>query len=360
MRKLTLQDFQYELPAHLIAQQPLSQRDQSRLCFRDRGGTAVHSTFSKILDHLPRQSLLVINDTRVIPCRLLSNLSTGGKVEFFLLRQLSQSPNTWSAMGKPMKKIRQLTEISLDKDCHAKLKFNESGTELEMTFNLEGSSFLDWLNRSGYVPLPPYIKRPDAKSALSSEDKKNYQTVYANQPGSVAAPTAGLHFTPELRQRMEQSGIEFCPLTLHVGLGTFKPVTSEDPHQHQMHSETYVVPAASHRQIQAAREAGRPIIAVGTTSLRSLESFYAHPEPESLVDTWQSTNLFIWPETDTTIYKPKIASGIITNFHQPGSTLFMLICALIGYDDAVEVYKECVERQYRFFSYGDSCLFLFS
>ncbi|MGE0171479.1 MAG: tRNA preQ1(34) S-adenosylmethionine ribosyltransferase-isomerase QueA [Oligoflexales bacterium] len=357
MRELTLNDFQYDLPSNLIAQQPLKQRDQSRLCFRDRQGKVEHRKFSQLPDCLPPQSLIVVNDTRVIPCRLLTKLSTGGKVEFFLLSQKSKNPNVWTAMGKPMKKIRHLKEIRFDQTCSATLDFRDDN-EIELTFNLGDSEFFDWINSAGYVPLPPYIKRPDPQNQLSSEDRQTYQTVYAKQPGSVAAPTAGLHFTPELRNRLEERGMTFCSITLHVGLGTFKPVTSDDPHQHHMHSENYVVSGETHRLIEEARTAGRPIIAVGTTSLRCLESFYAKPDPGGSVDKWQSTNLFIWPKTDATVYKPKTANGIITNFHQPGSTLFMLICALLGYKNATSLYRDCVEREYRFFSYGDSCLFL--
>jgi S-adenosylmethionine:tRNA ribosyltransferase-isomerase len=366
MAKLTLKDFHYELGDDLIAQVPLPKRDQARL-LAWKGRQISHHTIANLPELLPTGTLLVMNDTRVIPSRLFGRLSTGGQVEIFLLEPNGDG-STWEAMGRPFKKLREDTVIEFDGGLKGtivnRLRIDSPQPSLTIRFSIDETSFLSWLHEHGRLPLPPYIKREvllsDEKKSL---DKERYQTVYADQHGSVAAPTAGLHFTPEVLEALAQRGVQTSSVTLHVGAGTFLPVKTDDIDQHEMHSERYLVPSTTLELILKTKAEDKPVIAVGTTSLRTLEGFFhsyeSIDEMKKNCDRWQRTNIFIRPNNTEDKHKPWCFDAIMTNFHQPESTLLMLVSALIGYPVMRNIYEEAIKEKYRFFSYGDSSLLWF-
>jgi S-adenosylmethionine:tRNA ribosyltransferase-isomerase len=364
---LVLDDFIYDLPAELIAQQPLANKDESRLLVRHSDGSLEDRLFQDILHIIPKDSIIVVNNSKVIPSRLFGNLATGAKVEIFLLNpvQNDAGKNRWKAIGKPGKKIKKGITIRFQDNCTATIVDREtSAMEFYLDFNLEFELFYHWLDKHGFIPLPPYIQRKAPKPAMLSEDRDTYQTVYASAKGSVAAPTAGLHFTDSLVARLKERGISILTVTLHVGAGTFMPVKNQNLDLHKMHEEWYSISAATLETLKQAKKSGKKVIAVGTTTLRSLESFYLeHGCDENSFpshNSWHKTTLFIKPQTRTSVYKPWMIDGIITNFHQPGSTLFMLVSALLSLNEARRVYQHAVEERYRFFSYGDACFFWLS
>lgn len=337
---MQLSDFYYDLPQELIAQDPLLKRDNSRLMVLDREeGTIEHKHFYDVISYLKEGDCLVINDTKVIPARLIGEKEgTGAAIEVLLLKRLDDC--TWETLVKPGKKARVGARIIFGggKLVGEVIDIVEEGNRI-VRFEYEGI-FEEILDELGQMPLPPYITH-------KLEDKNRYQTVYAEHEGSAAAPTAGLHFTKELLDRLSQKGIIVANVTLHVGLGTFRPVKVENIQEHHMHSELFVVTEEEAAKINAARAAGGRIICVGTTSLRTLES--TTDENGIVHADSRETDIFIYPG-----YRFKAADCLITNFHLPESTLLMLVSALAGRDNILNAYKTAVNEKYRFFSFGDA------
>jgi len=333
-------DFYYDLPKELIAQDPLTDRASSRLMLLDKkSGERRHTDFHHIIDYLQKGDCLVINDTKVIPARLIGEKEgTGGKVEVLLLKR--RENNQWETLVKPGKKARPGARIVFGGGLLTAevLEVAEEGNRI-IKFSYEGI-FEEILDKLGQMPLPPYITH-------ELKDRNRYQTVYAKYEGSAAAPTAGLHFTEGLLREIERKGIWIARVTLHVGLGTFRPVKAEDVTKHHMHTEYYRVTKEAADIINGAKEAGGRVICVGTTSCRTVES--AADENGRVKAMEGDTNIFIYPG-----YRFKVLDGLITNFHLPESTLLMLVSALAGRESVMEAYKEAVDRQYRFFSFGDA------
>ena len=334
-------DFWYDLPEELIAQTPLEQRDASRLMLLDKKTGAVeHRVFSQLPELLRAGDCLVMNDSRVIPARLFGKRDTGGAVEVLLLND--RGGGVWECLTRPGRKTPVGTRLHFGEDTLTAtvVGLESDGNKLVQFHTAE--IFLEVLERLGHVPLPPYIK-------AELKDAERYQTVYANEPGSAAAPTAGLHFTRELLERLEKVGIELNRVTLHVGLGTFRPVKEEDLTQHEMHAEYCAISAAVAERINRAKREGRRIIAVGTTSCRTLE---AVADEQGFVRPFAGqVNIYIYPG-----YRFKCIDGLITNFHLPESTLIMLVSALAGREAVLNAYKIAVGQRYRFFSFGDAML----
>ena len=337
-------DFAYELPKELIAQDPLSDRSSSRLLHLDRKtGICTHGVFRDILKYLHAGDTLVVNDTRVIPARLYGHKpDTGAAVEVLLLKR--KEKDVWETLVRPGKKMKPGARVSFGEGLLAGevLDMVEEGNRL-IRFTYEGI-FEEILDRLGEMPLPPYITH-------KLEDKERYQTVYAKHDGSAAAPTAGLHFTEELLDEVGTMGVNIAHVTLHVGLGTFRPVKVENVEEHHMHSEYYVVEEDQAELINHTRQAGHRVIAVGTTSCRTLES--ATDEQGILRAGSGWTDIFIYPG-----YRFRMTDGLITNFHLPESTLLMLVSALAGREHILAAYEEAVREQYRFFSFGDAMIIL--
>lgn len=339
---MKLSDFLFEIPENLIAQYPVEKRDESRLLVYDRRQEATqHQVFKDIVDFLQPGDALVVNETKVFPARLFGvKEKTDAKVELLLLRQLEQT--MWEVMVKPARKVRVGNRIQVTDDFGCDVIDNTTSGGRVVRFDYNGQDFFDLIDDLGISPLPPYIKR-DADEV----DREKYQTVYAKEIGAVAAPTAGLHFTPELLQKIKDKGVKIVPLILHVGLGTFRPIKVEDLSRHQMDSEYFEISPESAEQINEVKLAGGRVIAVGTTSVRALETA---ANAENLVKSSSGwTDKFIFPP-----YKFKVIDALVTNFHLSGSTLFMLICALAGKDEMLNIYKEAVDKEYRFYSYGDA------
>jgi S-adenosylmethionine:tRNA ribosyltransferase-isomerase len=345
---MKLHDFQYELPESLIAQQPAEKRTGSRLMVLDREKRTIeHRQFEDLAEYLKRGDCIVLNNTKVIPARLLGNRPGSiARVEFLLLEK--KSPTAWEVLVSPGRKARPGDRVVFGDGIltASVVGVLEGGTRL-VEFEFEGDDFEDLLKRCGQIPLPPYIKSVDV-------DMERYQTVYSKYEGSVAAPTAGLHFTPSYLETIRDIGVKTAFVTLHVGVGTFKPVKSETIEEHKMHSERYFIDGAAADAINSTREvsqrAGR-VIAVGTTSMRTIES--VSDERGFVTPCNGRTDIFIYPG-----YKFKCADALLTNFHLPGSTLIMLVCAFAGYEFTMKAYREAVEMKYRFFSFGDAMLIL--
>ena len=339
---MELKDFYYELPQELIAQDPLEDRASSRLMVLERKtGKITHRTFRDITGYLRPGDCLVLNNTKVIPARLLgSREETNAGIEVLLLKR--REKDVWETLVKPGKKARPGTRISFGEGLLTGevLDVVEEGNRL-IRFQYEGI-FEEVLDRLGQMPLPPYITHP-------LKDKNRYQTVYAKHEGSAAAPTAGLHFTEELLQRIEAKGVDIARVTLHVGLGTFRPVKTENIQEHHMHSEFYMVSEEAAEKVNRAKKNGKRIISVGTTSTRTLESVAEADGTLKKCSGW--TQIFIYPG-----YQFKVIDGLITNFHLPESTLVMLVSAFAGREHVLAAYKKAVEEKYRFFSFGDAML----
>lgn len=342
--KMKTSDFYYDLPEELIAQDPLADRSASRLLHLDREtGEIQHTDFKHITRYLNPGDCLVINDTKVIPARLYgSKVGTDAGIEILLLKR--KGDNVWETLVKPGKKAKPGTVISFGDGLLTGevIDVVEEGNRL-IRFHYEGI-FEEILDKLGEMPLPPYITH-------KLEDKNRYQTVYAKNEGSAAAPTAGLHFTEELLEEIRQMGVKIAHVTLHVGLGTFRPVKVDDVEKHHMHSEFYVVEEDQAKLINDTKKNGGRIISVGTTSCRTLES--AADEDGNLQAKSGWTEIFIYPG-----YQFKIIDGLITNFHLPESTLLMLVSALAGKENIMKAYEEAVRERYRFFSFGDAMLIL--
>ncbi len=332
-------DFDYYLPEHLIAQTPLDKRDSSKLLVLDKKtGNIKHEHFNNIIDYLTDNDVLVLNDTKVIPARLIGNKEdTGAVIELLMLKDLGN--NIWECLTKPAKRVKLGTIINFSDKLKAKCVF--IGEEGIRHFELIYDGILyEILDSLGEMPLPPYIHE-------KLKDKDRYQTVYAKNIGSAAAPTAGLHFTKELLAKIEQKGVKVLYVTLHVGLGTFRPVSVEDVTKHKMHSEFYQMSKEVAQELNDAKKEGKRIISVGTTSTRTLETIMS--KYGEFKECSGNTDIFIYPG-----YEFKAIDSLITNFHLPKSTLIMLVSALAGKDKIMNAYKEAVEKEYRFFSFGDS------
>lgn len=333
-------DFYYNLPKELIAQIPLEPRDTSKLLVLGReSGNIEHKHFYDIIDYLNPGDLLVCNDSRVLPARIFGiKDETGARVEFLLLKQISG--NRWETLCKPGKKAREGAKFSFGNGIMSATveKVNDDGNRI-VSFECD-DNFFAVLDKIGQMPLPPYITE-------KLKDRERYQTVYSHELGSAAAPTAGLHFTDELLEKIKAKGVNVAYVTLHVGLGTFRPVKVDDVTNHKMHSEHYEIPEVTARLINETKKNGKRVIAVGTTSCRTLESvasFFGEIKPCN-----GFTDIFIYPG-----YEFKVLDGLITNFHLPESTLIMLVSAFAGYDNIMYAYNTAVEEKYRFFSFGDA------
>lgn len=339
---MKVDQFDYYLPEELIAQDPIEPRDASRLLIMDKNsGSIRHSLFNKLAEELQPGDMLVINDTKVLPARIYGSKESGAAVELLLLKQTQL--DIWQCLVRPGRKLPPGSKIffPLKKLWAEVVDYAEDGTRL-LQFHHQGD-FFPLLEKIGTMPLPPYIKK-------QLDDQSRYQPVYAREQGSAAAPTAGLHFTEQLMQQLQEQGIHFAKLLLHVGLGTFRPVKSETVEDHLMHSEFYRIDQQAADSINAARKAGGRIIAVGTTAVRTLETVSTEDGIISAAEGW--TQKFIYPG-----YQFKIVDGIITNFHLPKSTLLMLVSAFAGRDNVMHAYQTAIDNKYRFFSFGDACLF---
>ncbi|HSH44676.1 MAG TPA: tRNA preQ1(34) S-adenosylmethionine ribosyltransferase-isomerase QueA [Longimicrobiales bacterium] len=341
--------YDYTLPSDLIAQHPAVDRDRSRLMVVHRDppadGPFQHRRFRDLVDLVPGGDAVVLNETRVIPARLLGRKPTGAPAEVLLLRAVSEDEREWEALVRPGSKLKPGRVVDI-----------EDGLRVHILDSIPGGGRLVRLEsedppraaieRAGAMPLPPYIER-----AAGAEDRERYQTVFARESGSVAAPTAGLHFTPAVLDALRAKGVEIVPLVLHVGVGTFRPVDADDLSRHRMHSEWYQVPTGSAETLNRVRAGGGSLWAVGTTVTRTLESVVREDGTIPAGSGW--TDIFIRPP-----YQFRAVDRLVTNFHLPRSTLLMLVCAFAGYERAMAAYREAVERRYRFYSYGDAMVII--
>jgi S-adenosylmethionine:tRNA ribosyltransferase-isomerase len=341
---MLVKDFDYHLPAELIARFPTPERDASRLLLLNRESKQItEDLFRNISGHLVPGDLLVMNDTRVMPARLIGNRDSGGKVEVFLVRRTGDTAERWSCMLRASKKFRDGQVVELPTGMKATV-CGRLDDELWLV-EFEGNElFEEWLEREGHIPLPPYLQRED-----NAADRERYQTVFSKTPGAVAAPTAGLHFTKVLLTELGSKGIKTAYLTLHTGLGTFQPVRVEHVKDHRIHTERYSIPDVTAEEIYSAKARGNRVIAVGTTSARTLE--YAADNDGFISAGSGEADIFIVPG-----YRFKVVDALITNFHLPESTLLMLVSAFAGHEYILAAYREAVSRGFRFYSYGDAML----
>ena len=337
-------DFDYELPPDLIAQHPLPQRDLARMLVLNRSsGQIQHRAFQQFPEHLRTGDVLVINDTKVIPARLLGRKPSGGSVELLLTSQVDAQ--RWYALARPAKRLHEGSELLFEEatpgsTLHAVIE--SKGAEGEVLVKFRETADLE---RFGHIPLPPYIRHGHDEPA----DRERYQTVFAQRPGAIAAPTAGLHFSRETFAALAERGVQVHRLTLHVGIGTFKPVAVDDLEQHTMHIERFDIPTDTALAVNAAKQDGRRVVCVGTTTVRALESV-ANDNGQVRAGA-SETDIFIYPP-----YRFSVADALLTNFHLPRSTLLMLVSAFAGRENALHAYQEAVQERYRFYSYGDCML----
>lgn len=339
---LNTKSYFYNLPEELIAQTPAEPRDSSRLLvYHKSSGEIEHKIFRDIVDYLKPGDVLVVNNTRVLPARLYGKKESGAKIEVLLLKRINL--NTWETLAKPGKRLKVGTEIIFSENLKGVIKSDTDFGGKIIEFEFDGV-FEDIISKCGVMPLPPYIHK-------QYKDKERYQTVYNKITGSSAAPTAGLHFTNELLEKIRAKGVEIIEVLLHVGLGTFRPVNEDNILEHKMHSEYIEVTSENATKLSNAKREGRRIIAVGTTSVRVLES--ATDENGIIHPCQKETDIFIYPG-----YKFKMVDALITNFHLPESTLIMLVSAFIGFDETMKMYNTAVKEKYRFFSFGDATLLI--
>jgi len=348
---MKLSEFRFDLPANLMATHPAKNRDEARMMVIHRStGKIEHKIFKDILEYFGDGDVMVLNDTKVFPARLYGNKEkTGAKIEVFLLRELNKENHLWDVLVDPARKIRVGNKLYFgDSDLVAEVIDNTTSRGRTIKFLFDGSDddFYKTINDLGETPIPKYLKRE-----AEPDDRERYQTVYAKHVGAVAAPTAGLHFTREVLKRLELSGVDIVPLTLHVGLGTFRPVDVEDLTKHKMDSEHFIVPDDTALAVNRALDNKKRVCAVGTTTMRGLESSVSANARLKPTEGW--TDKFIFPPHDF-----KIPNALITNFHMPESTLLMMTCAFGGYDLIMDAYKVAVKEKYNFFSYGDVMLVL--
>lgn len=366
---MNISDFNYELPEEFIAQMPADKRENSRMMVLNRKNHSIsHKHFFDITDYIDENDVLVLNNTKVLPARLFGTKEeTGAKIEVLLLNESNDSnknleflnqvqndkfssSSLWDCLIKPSKRIKENTVINICDELRIiPIKRLEDDGEWLVQLQYEGDLF-EILHKVGNIPLPPYIDRKIQSEEIREFDKKRYQTVYAKDEGSVAAPTAGLHFTQEILQKLKDKGVEIIYITLNVGLGTFRPVKCENIADHKMHSETFEISQESADKINQAKANGKNIVAIGTTTVRTLETTYQ--KFGKICACHDHSELFIYPP-----YEFKVVDKLLTNFHLPKSTLLMLVSALAGKDFIFEAYRQAVENKYRFFSYGD-CMFI--
>ncbi|HAA16695.1 MAG TPA: tRNA preQ1(34) S-adenosylmethionine ribosyltransferase-isomerase QueA [Cytophagales bacterium] len=348
---MKLSEFKFELPTGLIAQYPAENRDESRMMVVNREtGEIEHKIFKDILEYFDESDTLVTNDTKVFPARLYGNKEkTGAKIEVFLLRELNQEMHLWDVLVDPARKIRVGNKLYFgENDLVAEVIDNTTsrGRTIRFLYDGEPEKFYDIIDSLGETPLPKYITRK-----VEEADRDRFQTIYAEHVGAVAAPTAGLHFTPQVLKRMEIKGIEVSPITLHIGLGTFRPVDVEDLTKHKMDSENFMVPEVTAEKVNASLNSKKKVCAIGTTTMRALESSVNANNRLKGNEGW--TDKFIFPP-----YEFKICNALLTNFHQPESTLLMMAAAFGGYENIMEAYKVAIKEKYRFYSYGDCMLII--
>jgi S-adenosylmethionine:tRNA ribosyltransferase-isomerase len=350
-KKMNISEFDYNLPENLIAQMPAEKRENSKMLVLDRKEQSIeHKHFYDIVDLIDKNSILVLNNTKVLPARLYGSKDTGAKIEVFLLEEISKSKNTWNCLIKPSKRVKPDTMITISEELKVRpIKRLEDDGEWQIELIYNGNLF-EILHKVGNLPLPPYIERKLQSEELKQFDMGRYQTVYAKDEGSVAAPTAGLHFTTEILEKLKAKGVEIAYVTLNVGLGTFRPVKCENILDHKMHSETFEITKENADKINKAKAEGKRLIAVGTTTVRTLETTYQ--KFGCIKSCHDHSELFIYPP-----YKFKVIDNLITNFHLPKSTLLMLVSALAGKDFIFRAYQEAIKNEYRFFSYGD-CMYI--
>jgi S-adenosylmethionine:tRNA ribosyltransferase-isomerase len=347
---MKLSSFKYDIPEDLVAQHPLDNRDDSRLMVVDRAtGTFEHKMFKDVLDEFDEGDVFVANDTKVFPARLYGNKEkTGAVIEVFLLRELNRESILWDVLVDPARKIRIGNKLYFGENDElvAEVIDNTTSRGRTLRFLFDGSyeEFMEVVFQLGETPLPRYIKRD-----VEAEDRERFQTIYAKNLGAVAVPTAGLHFSKQLLKRLEIKGIDMAYLTLHIGLGTFRPVEVEDLTKHKVDSEQLIIPTSCVDRVNAAKANGKKVVAVGTTALRAMETSVSTTNTLKEFSGW--TNKFIFPKYDF-----KISDALITNFHTPQSTLLMLSAAFGGYELVMEAYQEAMKEKYRFFAYGDALL----
>lgn len=350
---MLLSDFDYNLPEELIAQTPADKRENSRMLFLDRKEQKVsHKHFYDIVDCIEKDSILILNDTKVLPARIYAQKDTGANIEVFLLKMVDkEKSHIWEVLLKPAKRVKPGIILKVSEELSIRIleELQDNGKWLvELIF--KGNNVLEVLHRNGNIPLPPYIERKMSNDELKKLDFERYQTVYARDEGSVAAPTAGLHFTQEILRNLKKKGVKIGYVTLNVGLGTFRPVKCENILEHKMDSEIFEISEKTAKMINEAKAEGRKLIAVGTTTVRTLET--AFKQYGEIKACKSHSELFIYPP-----YEFKVVDGLITNFHLPKSTLIMLVSAFAGKDFIFSAYEEAIKEKYRFYSYGD-CMFI--
>ena len=346
---MLLSEFDYILPEELIAQTPAQKRENSRMMVLNKGNQSIqHKHFYDIVDLLDENDVLILNNTKVIPARLYGNKDTGAKIEVFLLKE--KENKEWEVLIKPSKRVKENTLIKISEDLSVQVIKSLPDDGKWLVKMIYEGNILEILHRVGNIPLPPYIERKMSNEELKKLDFERYQTVYAKDEGSVAAPTAGLHFTNDILKKLADKGIEIGYVTLNVGIGTFRPVKCENVLDHKMDSESFEISQETADLINNAKQNGKKIVAVGTTTVRTLET--AYKQFGEIKACKSASELFIYPP-----YEFKIIDKLITNFHLPKSTLLMLVSALAGKDFIFNAYNEAIENKYRFYSYGD-CMFI--
>ena len=344
---ISIRDFDYELPKELIAQVPSEKRENCRMMVLDKNNQTIKNKhFYDILDYFDENDVLVLNNTKVIPARLFGRKDTGAHIEVFLLKQISGK--TWEVLINPSKRVKEETIIEISPDMYVKVLTRQNEGKWLVELNYDGD-FYEILDKVGNIPLPPYIERQMTDEQLKSLDYERYQTVYAQKEGSVAAPTAGLHFTQEILEKLKAKGVQVCYVTLNVGLGTFRPVKVENILDHKMDSEEYEISKETAEIITNAKKQGKRITAVGTTTVRTLET--CMQKYDEIIESIDDSTLFIYPG-----FEFKVIDRLITNFHLPKSTLLMLVSALAGKDFIFKAYDEAIKEKYKFYSYGDCML----
>ena len=345
--KYSVSSYDYDLPKELIAQVPSQKRENCRMMVIDRKTSSIeHKHFYDITDYFDENDVIVLNNTKVMPARLFGRKDTGAHIEVFLLKRISDK--VWEVLINPSKRVKEETLIDISPDLYVKIltRQNEGKWLVEMHYD---GDFYEILDKVGNIPLPPYIERTMTDEQLKNLDYDRYQTVYAQKEGSVAAPTAGLHFTNEILDKLKNKGVQICNVTLNVGLGTFRPVKAENILEHKMDSEEFEICAQTAKIITEAKKQGKKITAVGTTSVRTLET--CMKKYGEIIETIEDSNLFIYPG-----FEFKVVDRLITNFHLPKSTLIMLVSAFAGKEFVFNAYEEAIKEQYRFYSYGDCML----
>lgn len=345
--KYSIENYNYDLPKELIAQVPSQKRENCRMMVLNRAAQSIeHKHFYDITDYFDENDVIVLNNTKVIPARLFGRKDTGAHIEVFLLKQISDK--VWEVLINPSKRVKEETLIDISPDLYVKVLTRQNEGKWLVELHYDGD-FYSILDKVGNIPLPPYIERTMTDEQLKNLDYDRYQTVYAQKEGSVAAPTAGLHFTKEILEKLQNKGVQICNVTLNVGLGTFRPVKVENILEHKMDSEEFEICAKTAKIITEAKKQGKKITAVGTTSVRTLET--CMQKYGEIIETIDDSTLFIYPG-----FEFKVVDRLITNFHLPKSTLIMLVSAFAGKDFVFKAYEEAIKEKYKFYSYGDCML----